>query len=451
MRQGRRTVGFVAFVAAALAILVAAGLARTGPHVPEVDLAARERAAFGLSSDSAIVGSLLGSTQDVGSSRWGLPLTASEESALDLYGRMAFVEDVSRELLPYARRLAIFGGAYIDQREGGELVILLTRFDPDEEARILAMRPEAGPSVRVRLATFTEGELRVAARRAWSAWHEQFPDIDLLSVAVDTASNRLQLQASRRRGLIDLPRIAALRAQLGVTVRVQQGSAGVTVSCVDREDCRFGIEAGSVIRRDSASGPRCTMGFQIRIGTDIQFLTSGHCGSDGKHRWFQRGAGLVGVQEASLYRDQGADLMRVQLAEPQRSAAVFGDSRSISGSAYPLQGQLVCASLGRSDRVDCGTVAYAFTSWTDSICNCVSWGGDVDGIAIQHGDSGSPLYSLGHEPERAATAIGILSTTSGYFAFVEDALQAWGAALVVTEPERSPILVRATTTIVGPR
>ena len=81
------------------------------------------------------------SGSDVGTSEWGIVLTAAEEAALDLPGRMQFANQLSEELLPYADSLPTYGGSYIEPSRGGGIVIQLTNDDPTVVARVHKLAP----------------------------------------------------------------------------------------------------------------------------------------------------------------------------------------------------------------------------------------------------------------------------------------------------------------------
>lgn len=78
----------------------------------------------------------------------------------------------------------------------------------------------------------------------------------------------------------------------------------------------------------------------------------------------------------------------------QASGLIFGEgTRQVSSSDVPYTGQVVCASLGHSSKVDCGTVKYAVGLYL-----LEGWyrvGTDTNGIITGGGDSGAPLYWRG--------------------------------------------------------
>lgn len=95
----------------------------------------------------------------------------------------------------------------------------------------------------------------------------------------------------------------------------------------------------------------------------------------------------------------------------------------------PIAGEVVCASLGFSDTVDCGWVTDDFLTYTmpPEYGGFTLYGADHDGIAIGGGDSGSPVY----RDLVGDVAIGLVSTASGKFARIYDVLPGSGW-LVVT-------------------
>lgn len=172
------------------------------------------------------------------------------------------------------------------------------------------------------------------------------------------------------------------------------------------------------------------MGFHVRMGTDEQFTTAGHCGAGGSNNWFHGGYGFIGAEVATQYYALGRDAMRVQMnADSEASDNVYWDIGNITSMKDPEVGEILCASLGNSDRRDCGWVVTAFQSYGSPYCGpCTIYGGDTDGIVVVAGDSGSPMYSPGLPDQ--GFAVGLMSTSSGLFARVKDVLSIWGATLV---------------------
>lgn len=420
----------VVAVALALGSPVAAGT-QASPTADELQAAAEERAVFGLPSDEATVAALLTSGQDVGTERWGIPLTADEEAALDLPGRMAFANAIHSELIPYLEALPTFGGVYIDQMRDGDLVVLLAGVDPDAEAKIGALVPPGNREVHIQYVATPQSTLRSAAARAWDVWPRLAAPIELRAVGVDVAGNQLRVYVAPADVADAGPAAVQLARGLAVAVRVQPAEDGAEAACTDRDHCTIPMKAGIRIRKGSQySEYVCTMNYHIVIGANEQFLTAGHCGYSGSNDWYHIGYGAnkVGSELGTLYQEDGQDAMRVEMPDAQADDQIYGVSSNIVGWRNPVQGEAICASLGKSNAVDCGTVNDDYLSWISSTCGCTVWGADANGIAIIGGDSGSPI-SVG-EIGLAAVAVGLVNTLDGHFARIDDVVDAFGAQLV---------------------
>jgi hypothetical protein len=423
---------YAAFIGAWCVSPVASAYAAS-PIPGSVQAAAADRLAFGLPSDIPSVQALLDSGSDTGSLLWGIPMTDEEAEILDLPGRMAFANAVHERLVPFVTELEEFGGAYFDQADGGGLVVSLTAHDPAVQQAIRDLVPP-DPSRGVEI-TFVALPLRMledAAQHAWDAWRKADTGAELINVAVDTRHNRLRLEiaGSSRDQLAALA--PTLRLALGVPIELVPGNrdSDIDATCT-RSDCIDPMRSGIVVwhQKDASHIGFCTMGFHIVRNGDKQFLTAGHCGYSGSNDWYHDGylPTKVGSELSTLYASWGKDAMRVQLPDAQASDDVFGASTNIVGSRNPLSGEAVCASLGIAAIVDCGTVSDDHVTWTDQICGCTIQGADANGLAIVQGDSGSPVFSgtIGG----AVVAVGLVDTTGGKFARLQDVLSDFGATI----------------------
>ncbi|MEO6208159.1 MAG: hypothetical protein ABIP77_09430 [Candidatus Limnocylindrales bacterium] len=253
-------------------------------------------------------------------------------------------------------------------------------------------------------------------------------------MSVDIVNGRLLLGASSP---VESNTLAALSKALSVPIQVTVEPSDPDLHCtLSRDHCNAPMKAGNKIRRGtSTSSNICTMGFHIRVGGDEQFLTAGHCGfQPGFDEWYHQGysgifAAGVALKVPLAYRQSGFDFMRLQMPDTEVSDDIFDSSQNITGSAYPIVGQIICASMAMSNQVDCGSVTVANTTWTSQGCACLVSGGGYTGIAAIVGDSGSPIYALGGGSSEPATAIGMVNTLT-HFARVKDALSFYGATLV---------------------
>jgi hypothetical protein len=391
-----------------------------------------ERAAFGLASDVETVSSLIGSSEDVGTKAWGLPMTAEEESRVDLRGRMDYFLRLEDSVWVYVRGLPSFGGVYIDQTSGGNAVVLLTAPDPLTEQRIQQLAPvDKVRHVEIRYVTHRYEELVAAADSAGTLVSTLAGGVSVYAVAVDEIQNAVRVEVDPKD--LDVSRTAVNRASalLGVPIYVVQGEPTVEQQCTSRTNCAWPLKAGILIRRGAPTGPICTMAFHIRVGTDEQFVTAGHCDTSGTSSWYHAGYGWIGTRTATQFYQWGRDAMRVQMPDSQASDDIYGDSPNIVGAGNPVTGMAICASFGYSNVIDCGTVSNAWIHWVGS-CGCDVYGADAAYIFGQLGDSGSPLYVIGGGSSEPATAYGVWNTSAGGFARMGDILAAWSGTTIVT-------------------
>jgi len=375
---------------------------------------------------------------DVGSGVWGIPLSAAEEKALDLSGRMAFAEAVSEDLLPFAKSLPSYGGAWIDQLAGGGLVVALTDVAPAVTEKLAALAPAASRGVRIQRVDHSLAELkRAAAQLAETSLGGA--DLSVVSVGIDEESNAVRLFVVPEAVQAETAAWSSAAARIGVPVRVVAESRGSDVTCTSRTNCYDPYKAGIRIRPGSVNGsPQCTLAFFIIVSSDVQVLTAGHCGYYGSS-WYHPGKGLVGSVQATQYRQGGRDVLRMSVADSQASFDVYGFQNmydDMRESRDPILNEAVCASLSVSDINDCGTVSDTYRSWVSETKGYTVYGADTTGIAPITGDSGSPVYTRFTMPAKPGwpqhsvfTPLGVMDHENGYFAIVNDALAAWGASM----------------------
>ncbi len=438
VKEGQVARRFAA-VAVSLAIVFVASVldARGNNTNVDLDLAAAERAALGLAADRATIEAILASGADVGTQQWGIVLTAAEEAALDLGSRAEFVSSVSGTALAYARSLATYGGAYVIQAEGGRMVINLTVDDAALEERILAMVPAESRGLEIRRVAHTYEQLVDAAEDARPIWRK-LTAVPLVSVAVDEVGNGLKVGvAPVHLAEADGP-AQELSARLGVSVSTVEAEPSVDAGCFFRHHCHTPFKSGIKIDNDFPNGETwgfsCTLGFHVRLANgDEQALTAGHCGVDAVSDWWHPGTGLTEelAFAATMYPAVERDIMRLNIVnDAQASDHVYypNQVRRVTGARAPLTGEVVCASMARSDTIDCGVVADNWTDWESTVCGCQMWGASVTGISAVPGDSGSPVYAPSND--KPVEALGVLGQTNGNFAHVMSALNYWNASII---------------------
>lgn len=447
---GRRALA-AAFATAAMSISMVLGpaaqasavVAPAGAQSPGWFAHARiARSDFGLPTDDATL-ARLASKEDVGSRQWGIPMTAVEEASLDLVGRMTFANAVAEGVLPYAEKLPTFAGAWIDERQNGSLVIMLTQPDAATEATIRTLLPGGSRGVRFGLASTPYAALVAAAEEVVANWSAALPDVTLYQVGVDTASNQVAVEVPALGVSAATAAIDSLELARGVRVVVIAGEPSQDATCTDRDHCYSPLKAGDIIRNGSSSSTgTCTMAWHILVGSDKQFMTAGHCGRAylPSVNWYHQGYGLIGSDQSNLedLSSTKKDEMRIQMPDAQASALVYEvpAAQQMVAATLPVVGMAVCGSLGISNTISCGTVTSTWTSWTSNDCNaaCTVWGGATSGIALAPGDSGSPMYQIitNGGGTKYIVPIGVLDTQGGLFARVVDALNYWGASIVLS-------------------
>ncbi|MGH2445723.1 MAG: hypothetical protein ACRDGD_06770 [Candidatus Limnocylindria bacterium] len=377
-----------------------------------------------------VVEGIIQSGLDVGTAKWGIVLTAAEEATLDLSGRMHFANQLSEALIPYAESLPIFGGAYIEPARGGGIVINLTEADPAVVAQIQGLAPSPNRGVEVRVVEHPMSDLRSALEKAGGIWDE-VSTTRWLSIGVDTERNGLILRVLHD----DLDEASAgldafeERVGLPVSLSVSESDRELNHHCAVRYDCHNPSRAGALLEDDFiGSNDYCTMGFHILVNGDKQFTTAGHCGYNKPTDWWHKGYGQFGTVAASMYISHDRDLMRVKINDTQISNDIFGSVLQITHARIAIDGETLCASLGKKNVFDCGTVSELWEQYWGFTCqSCPLWGGRIEGLYPVYGDSGSPMYSA--QPYGTAIAVGLVSTQL-HFPHIKHGLDTWGATII---------------------
>ncbi len=386
------------------------------PAQRDIEAAVTARWSFGLPADETDVARLLESPEV--SVRWGFPMTTAEEQEVDPVGRMAFAQEAKQRLLPTAQKLTTFSGAWFDQRHDGQLVVMLTDWTDATLNQLDHARPTFGPGYRVERADTTYARLEDAAAAVERIW-SLVADIRLLSYAIDQRHNRLVLDVSPQdleAASASLPDFAAI---LGVSA-VLRGADDITdLDCNPRTDC-YPLRAGAKVFKGALdTSSYCSLGFLVKNWNGSpanQWLTAGHCGYAGSNTWYNHGmqhyacatcgSGKIGVEQGNAYDPNGSyirDVMRVGVQDPPGETAMAArvadaDVTGITDAEYPVEGEILCASLGQSDSIECGWVVSAQASWqSDTVTpHPTVHGASMDtysGHTLNPGDSGSPIYA----------------------------------------------------------
>ncbi len=425
-------------VSLALTLALIPGIASAASVIvseEELAIAIQERANFGLTADYESVRALMLSGLDVGSSEWGIVMTSDEEDEIDLIGRMTFADLAARAVLVEARSLPQFAGAYFDQRTDGGLVVLLVGENPALNEQLASLLPVASRKITFVSAAHTYNELEDAAAALPGLWRSSGAP-PLVEMAIDERANQIVVYVPAEMIAAAMAFASSATEALAVPIDVRPSNQVDPLVCTSRDNCVDPMRGGARVRQGSETGPICTMAFHVvGSGGDEQFVTAGHCGYQDSNNWYHQGLpgnGFVGAETATLFPNT-LDMMRVQMPDAQASRLIIGSSFLVTSERLPVQGETVCASLGKTQAVDCGsvgnpTVLYCYDEPFESICLN---GAQYNFILADHGDSGSPMY--------VNTANGIIAfgtlvgapegSSSGVFAKIHNALAVWGWSL----------------------
>lgn len=321
-------------------------------------------------------------------------------------------------------------GLWIDHMRGGALVVQTLETNQALEARIRAEEPAESNGVIFETVNNTRAELWSAVDKVWEIAPRIAPELEVIAVAADTPANAVRIQVAPDDLALGSKLSAAVQLETGVDVFSVAGERDVETACYTRDHCTSPMKAGNRLHKGSNGGSTCTQGFRVKVGSDWQITTAGHCGHEGPNSWYHQGYGVVGWENSSLYNcstNQCQDIMRIQISDSQDSAKIIFRGTSVTAVGMTPVGYSVCASLGKTATWDCGTLGDDYLTWWGYLAQKVQKGGDVNGIGIVLGDSGSPIVQGASNKQHIA--MGLVNTLSGKFARMDFALDTWGVSI----------------------
>jgi streptogrisin D len=290
----------------------------------------------------------------------------------------------------------------------------------DASGRSTVAVTTAAAAERVRAAGATAKLVRhsLAELRSAEAGIGTAPAIVGTSWSIDPASNQVVFSADSSVTGVRLTRARALAASLGDRVRFERvpGTYRTMVSGGDA------IYAGAY---------RCSLGFNVRIGSQHYFLTAGHCGNI-QGTWYADGAHTQTLGNATGSSFPGNDYAIVRYSNnsypaPGNVDFYNGVLNDIARAGTAYVGERVSRS-GSTSHLHSGTVTAVNAS-------VVYPEGTVSGlirtnVCAEGGDSGGPLFT-------GNVALGLTSGGSGncsvggttFFQPVTEALNVYGAAI----------------------
>ncbi|WP_059009593.1 S1 family peptidase [Streptomyces specialis] len=262
--------------------------------------------------------------------------------------------------------------------------------------------------------TFSTAQLTSASGAVLAA------DVAGTAWTVDKSTNRVVVTVDET---VSSAEIAEIRRSAGAL------SGAVTIEHTEGQLERY-IAGGDAIY--ASLGWRCSLGFNVQIGSAYYFLTAGHC-TEGFPTWYTNSSQttLIGPTTGSSFPGNDYGIVRYDntaVSHPGTVNLYNGTTRDITGAANPVNGQAVQRS-GSTTGLRSGSVT--------GLNYTVNYGGGdiVSGltrtnVCAEPGDSGGPFFS-------GNTALGLTSGGSGncttggttYFQPVVEALNAYGAVV----------------------
>lgn len=366
------------------------------------------RAKYGLTTDPATVSKLLTTGASPESEVLGFPVTRAE--ARDLDERSAFVQHLGEKTLPYVENLEDYAGHWIDQKNGGRLVVMLTNPTASVKDRVRARMPSPSRGVRFEKAAHDMKSLQRVFRDIETKWPRE--GIAPIAFAIDERRNLIVAKVPREQMA---KAEAATIAIGGVDIAFEQSSpiedTAIWSQCVGRGNCYGPFQLGvRVFYSSPGASWRCGMGFNVRHSSnsnlDKAFLTAGHCGYQRNGWWrhsqdYQDAYGAVGKKKASPYDSgDGRDVMVVAISDwaQNKTSRIKGETASsvLIAAQKPSQGQQLYLSLAQSAVRYHGSADARSQKWKSTYSGEWMHGSGLDfdnaNWSLDYGDSGSPIY-----------------------------------------------------------
>lgn len=221
----RRTTPLAAALSVALA-LAAAQAAPTAAATTDqdaIDHGVYMRGVYGLDASRDLVAGLIGSPADAGSAEFGVPLTKAEVKALDIYGRTDYSLALQNKVLPYIESLPTYAGEWLDQKDGGKLVVMLTKRQDKVIDAVRNRLPKPSRGVRFEIVESSYDDLLAALELAPKVVGELAPNGRYSMGEANIQKNRLDITITASGAETLKAKEATLEARLGVDVKVKSG------------------------------------------------------------------------------------------------------------------------------------------------------------------------------------------------------------------------------------
>ncbi len=374
-------------------------------------------------------------TDNVASEQYGFPLTEREHA--DLAARNTYVQAFQAKTLPFVEGLDGYGGVWLDQTDGGTIVVGLTNGRAKATSRVWtaakrqvrARLPKVNRGIRFVKVNDSAADLGRALRHADRDWASLRAGFRPQAFAISYRDNQLVVKVLPH----DLPKATRFRARMAkraaVDVAIEATAPVSDSSCSTRQKCFGPLRLGARINHAAvyrSSAPRsqwnCAIGFML---SDHTILTAGHCSYHHTKPWQGHAAyrsryGQIGRLESSRYMSQHRDVSRITLEDwrANRTTRIFGDTwpTVLTQPGKVMDNMDVCVSLARQDVFWCGRVTEPSVRRWSSTAGIWVWGAgmrfSVPGRTSLPGDSGSPVVAKSKpcpECTPSRTPIGIVT------------------------------------------
>ncbi|MGI5208669.1 S1 family peptidase [Spirillospora sp. CA-108201] len=268
-------------------------------------------------------------------------------------------------------------GAYVD-RATKNLVVTVTDAGSAQAVRAAGAEPKtvarSGADLKKVMAA-----LKRDATVPGTAW------------AVDPASNQVVLTMDSTVEGAGLEKVRSAASRQGAAVRTARVAGKFRMFTAGGDPIYTG-------------GARCSLGFNVKKGSEYYFLTAGHCTEAGS-TWTDESGGALGGNAGSSFPGNDYGLVKYASApeDTQGGVTVDGQFKDITGAAEATVGETVTRS-GSTTGVHDGQVT--------ALNQTVNYQeGSVSGliqttVCAEPGDSGGPLFA-------GSSAVGLTSGGSG--------------------------------------
>lgn len=425
----------VALAYAAISVSPAAGASVSDDAI---DHGIYMRGVYGLNASRDYVAKLAGSPADVGSAEYGVPLTRAEVKELDIYGRTNYSLALQNKVLPYVESLPTYAGEWLDQKDGGKLVVMLTKRQDSVIDGVRSRLPKSSKGVRFEIVESSYDELLTALERAPAVVQELAPGGRYSMGEVNIQKNRLDITVTAPAAESLTAKGAALEARLGVSVKVKTGPQTKQVeNCgngTNVYNCWNPLRAAIRVKWKTWDNSWiCSMGFHIEKNGNPEWLTAGHCvkhpntGSNPPSyasnemfhsKWYHNTSGntntvvKVGNMQATLYTDsKQIDAARIAfLHDDEVSNRIYGTGTPyvMGGAKWPLVGDKLWGRGAttihisedwqgdpskRPPQAYSGFVKVKNANWWSETGGRYVYGATMGGFTPEKGDSGGAIYS----------------------------------------------------------